>query len=293
MCFGGDDSGTSVQNVTSRQITELPEYVKKGGEETFAAAKPLSERAYPLYSEPRIAGFTPDTINSFQMVRDASGAWKPAFDAGMAATAAGATPVNEADIAAFMNPYTQAVIDPAVADIQRRANTDTILRNAKLAKRGSYLTEDRRAAIDSMNKEATDRTIANMVAQLKYGGYNQAVTAAQAGKEQKLKGAAMYSTLAPQAQSLALQGAAGVAGVGETQQAMEQQGLNLKYQDFLAQFGYPQEQINWLISVLGGVPYSKDVTTAGQQIVPVPNSFAQNLGATGAFAGGLGMLLKK
>ena len=289
MCFGGD-SGTKVQNVTTKQVTELPEYVKKGGEELFGQAKPLAAREYPAYTEPRLAGLTPDTQSSFQMVRDAAGTWKPLFEKAQATTEGAIAPVSSADIANYMNPYTQNVIDPLVARINREAQTATNIRHGELAKRGSYLNEDRTAAIDAMNAEATQRVLAEQIGQLMFGGFNQAQAAAQQGKEQQLRGATMFSTMAPQAQSLGFQGAAGMAGIGEAQQAMEQQGLNLQFEDFMRQFGYPQEQINWLISVLGGVPYSSSTTTAGQQVTPVPNAFAQGLGALGAGAGGIGLL---
>jgi len=290
MCFGGSDSGTKVQNVTTKQVTELPEYVKKGGEELFGEAKPLAAREYPTYTEPRLAGFTPDTQSSFQMVRDAAGNWKPMFEEAAGMTRTAAAPVSGSDISAFMNPYTQNVIDPMVERVNREAQTATNIRHGEMAKRGSYLNEDRRAAIDTMSSEATQRVLAEQIGQLLFGGYNQAVGAAQAGKEQQLRGANLLGSMAPQAQQLGFQGAAGMAGIGETQQGMEQAGLNLQFEDFMRQFGYPQEQINWLVSVLGGVPYSSNVTTTGQQITPVPNTFAQSLGGLGAGAGGLGLL---
>ena len=288
MCFGDDEP--TVQNVTSRQIQQIPAYMEKGGEELFKEAGPIARRDYPLYEGGRIAPFAPDTTTSFDMVRDASGSWRPAYEAAMGATGQGIAPIGAAEIAQYMNPYTESVINPTVERIMREAGIQTNVRHGEMAKRGSYLNEDRRAAIDALHSEGTNRVLAETIANLMYGGYNQALTAAQNQQQQRLRGATMYGQLAPLIQQLGYQGAAGYAGIGEQQQGMEQAGLNLRYSDFINQFRYPQEQLNWLISILGGTPYSRSITTNAEEIVPETNTLAQMLGGGGTLAGGLGML---
>jgi hypothetical protein len=78
------------------------------------------------------------------------------------------------------------------------------------------------------------------------------------------------ASLAGQQQNLGLQGAGALTAMGGAEQGLNQQNLDIAYQDFLRQQGYPQEQIdamsNTMRSVLPGVP------TATQQEGIVPNA---------------------
>jgi len=65
--------------------------------------------------------------------------------------------------------------------------------------------------------------------------------------------AGRYGELGGAAQRMGLTGAEAVTGVGAAERGMQQQNLNLAYQDFLRQQGYPAEQAQFLSSMLGGV----------------------------------------
>ena len=65
--------------------------------------------------------------------------------------------------------------------------------------------------------------------------------------------AGKYGELGEAAQTLGLRGAEAVTGVGAAERALQQQNLNLAYQDFLRQQGYPAEQAKFLSGMLGGV----------------------------------------
>jgi hypothetical protein len=66
----------------------------------------------------------------------------------------------------------------------------------------------------------------------------------------------MFSQYAPQVQQLGYQDAAALGGIGAQQENLTQQNLSLGYEDFLRQFYYPQEQLNFAGSLLQGIPYS-------------------------------------
>ncbi len=72
--FGG---GSETQTVTQR--TELPAWVEQEGEQLYQTAQPIAERQYPFYDDPRIAGFNPDQLASFDLARSQVGAWEPSF----------------------------------------------------------------------------------------------------------------------------------------------------------------------------------------------------------------------
>jgi hypothetical protein len=65
--------------------------------------------------------------------------------------------------------------------------------------------------------------------------------------------AGRYGELGGAAQTMGLRGAQAVTGVGTAERGMQQQNLDLAYQDFLRQQGYPAEQAAFLSKMLSGV----------------------------------------
>ncbi len=72
-----------------------------------------------------------------------------------------------------------------------------------------------------------------------------------------------YLETAEGAQELGVREGTALAGVGEKERAMNQKNLELAYQDFLTQQGYPAEQVKFLASILSGI--SLPQTTVTQQ----------------------------
>lgn len=78
---------------------------------------------------------------------------------------------------------------------------------------------------------------------------------------QQLQTAAQYGQLGQMGQQLGLQGAAALDTIGQEQQSLNQRNLDTAYQDFLNQTNYPRQTIDWMSSVIRGIPYS---TTTNQ-----------------------------
>ena len=145
--------------------------------------------------------------------------------------------------------------------------------------------------MDIQANEATNRVAAETAAKLRMGGFQQALQQANQERGMQMQGAGMYSQLAPQASQLGYQDAAAMAGIGQTQQAQEQQNLSLAEQDFLQQFYYPQEQLQWLQQILTASPYTtQQQSSSTGPAQPAPNYLAQTLGGVGALMGGYGMM---
>ena len=283
MSLGG---GTSKETVTQVQKQEIPEWVKQAGETLFQEASTVAERPFPVYEGERIAGFTPEQLASFDLTEQAIGSWMPSFMNSFMGAGAGSAPIEVGDIERFMNPFTSEVVERAIEDMTRQHERDTIARHGSMSKRGSYLNEDRREVIDNLALEGLGRNIGAVSA----GAYNDAFTQAlmQANNERgrMLDASRIYAGLGPQAQSMGLTDAAALSAVGEQTQDLEQDNLTLQYQDFLREFGYPEEMINWLVGVLSGVPYENSRTTTAEQLVPEADPFSS---ALGLLASGVGL----
>lgn len=80
--------------------------------------------------------------------------------------------------------------------------------------------------------------------------------------------ASKYLGLGEASQTMGLRGAEAVTGVGAKERAMQQANLDLAYQDFLRQQGYPEDRVKFLSETLKGI--SLPSTTVEQKIEALP-----------------------
>lgn len=282
---GGGGGGGETSTVNQTSTVKLPAYLEQGGQQIFDQSKPLANRQYPVYDQARLAGFNPDQLEAFQRTRENVGAWQPIYQQALASTAQSGQAVGQNDVNAYMNPYTQNVVDSTVAQINRQADMDKVNRNAQMAQRGSFLNEDRRAIIDNEAEANRNRVIGETVGALNLQGFNNAMNQGNIQRDRDARTASMYSQLAPQASALGYGDIGALMDIGGQQEAKEQQGLSLQYEDFLRQFYYPQEQQNWLTGILRGSPYGTSTQTSQTFPNPGSNTAGNILGGASAGAG--------
>lgn len=276
--FGGGS-----KNVTSTATTSLPKWLDQAGQDIYSAGKTAVSRDYPTYTDPRIAGFNPDIEAGFSAARENAGSWAPYFEQAAGYGAEGGTPVSESDINAYMNPYIEDVVNRSTAQIARQAAQQRIQDNAALSRRGSFLNESRRAVIDNMRNESTNRAIGDTAAGLYSKGFDTALNQANQTKSQQSQAAKLFSDLAAGRVQLGQLDEQQLLGIGKMIQDLQQQGLTLNYQDFLNEFYYPQDQLSWLNSQIQGIPSNR--TTTQQYPVGTPNLFGQVAGLGTALGG--------
>ena len=182
------------------------------------------------------------------------------------------------------------MIDTTIDQNNRQFNRDTIDRHSQMVGRGSYLNEGRREVIDNLARESRDRVNAETAAKLRSGAFQAALDQGNLERGRLQSGAGTGVQLAGAQQQLGYGDVAALRDVGAQQQNLVQQDLTLNYEDFLRQFYYPQEQLNYMMSLTQGAPYSSSQSSIGTQQVPTANTFAQSLGGIGALAGGLGQI---
>ena len=192
--------------------------------------------------------------------------------------AAGQTSVS--NINTYMNPYNDAVTN-RIAELGTRNLTENIMPQIE----GRYIQAGQlgfggRGGMGTPSGMMTDTSravrdvsadiLAQQTAALQ-SGYTQAAglagtdlsrfgnlagTAgdlAQTQQQQQLAASGALSGLGAQAQGLGLTGAGALGNVGALEQQQGQKNLDVAYQDFLRQQGYPQEQINNMLSTFKGV----------------------------------------
>jgi hypothetical protein len=81
-----------------------------------------------------------------------------------------------------------------------------------------------------------------------------------------------YLETAETSQELGVREGTALAGVGEKERVQNQKNLELAYQDFLTQQGYPAEQVKFLASILSGIELPQTSITQRTDMPAMPGS---------------------
>ena len=243
---GGGSQTASVQ---------LPDYVDKLAQENVSDISRLANRPYQPYSQPRIAGMTPDQNASMQIIRNQTGSWQdPMRGATEAMTGAagyqpgqvsmsqvGARDVGTQDVgtqmmpmgdmAGYMNPYVDKALAPQLAEIDKFFGQQQSQLGAQNALSGAF-GSDQDAVMRATLMGDQGRTRAGAVGQGYLNAFNSAAQNWQTDQSRALQAAGMNQGANLQAsgmnQNAALQ-AGGMnqnAGLQANQQRMQAgQGL--------------------------------------------------------------------
>jgi hypothetical protein len=137
----------------------------------------------------------------------------------------------------YMNPYLQSVLQPQLEELRRQSQINAQPGLAKMTQAGGY-GGGRQAIMESEN----NRNLLQAQNQAIGTGYSNAYD----------KAMQQFNTEQGQAKTLAdLMGTAGAQ-----QRGIEQEGITADYNEFLAQRDYPQKQVQFLQSMLQGLPIS-------------------------------------
>lgn len=100
-----------------------------------------------------------------------------------------------------------------------------------------------------------------------------------------------YLETAEGAQELGVREGTALTGVGEKERAMNQKNLELAYQDFLTQQGYPAEQVKFLASIMSGISLPQATITQSTSTPSMPGG-PSNIEKIIGGAGGMDFLLE-
>lgn len=317
---GGGGTTTQVQSIPKELIPYVRDVIQEGQK---VAALP-----YVPYGGQRIAGFTPEQRGVQQEVlglqspqqfqtamRGAQGTGALGFNVAQQGLgrALGFSPgtfgQNEAGY--YMSPYQQNVTDIALREAQRTGAKQARDLDLGAAGRGTY-GGARNALMQSELQRNMNQQLSDIQAKGSEAGFLQAqqqyerdrAAAAQAaglgaqvgtsGLGTSLQSAMGLGELAGQSQQADLRRLEAQRAVAQQMQDQNQKILTQKYQDFLAQKGYPKEQIAFYSDLVrGNAPL---FGTVSQTTQPAPSWLSQIAGAgagiyglgkaTNAFAGG-------
>lgn len=291
-------SGGGQQQAESKtQVTELPEWAKPYAKDILSKGQALTDvnqNPYQTYGAPRVAGFSPMEEQAFSGAANLGPAQAGLAGQGIAAGASlgamntGRFGTRQAE--QYMNPYLESALAPQL-ELMRRQQGAQAQQMAGQATLAGAFGGSRYGLAQAQQNLGNQLAQQNLVGQ----GYNTAYqnamnqfNADQArrlqGMQTALQGAGQLGQLGQQqfgqqAQTLGIQ-----SQFGGQQRALEQQGLDLAYQDFLNQQNYPYRQLGFMSDLLKGTPTGQSSVTNMYQ---APPSIMGQLGGIGLGAYGL------
>lgn len=299
--------------ITTQQTNSLMSFAEPFYRDLMTRAQGVSNQPYTPYQNPRLADFSTDTNRAFQMVRNQVSAGNPAVDSAL--DRAGGLAQYQAfnggtlnstfkslpeNVDAYMSPYIENVLDVQNQRAERRFDEQQVGREADAVAAGAF-GGSRRFVQDSLarrdfNEQADLREAQgleaayNNAAQMFMSDADRALEAGIASEEARRLGAGLgleavrtQGDLAQVRQNLNMNNIEALSNVGSKIQQRGQAGLDLAYQDFLRQQGYPASQLSQYANILYGLPVQPNTTST--ETGPAPNFLSQLLGLTLAGTG--------
>lgn len=276
--------------------SDIPQWMSDYNQGLIARSNQIAAEPYQAYGGPRVAGFTPDTQNAFNLTRQSANAYQGPLSQALGLTQdavgegsgglASAQPYMQqaaqnfpGNVQQYMDPYVQNVIDRSKLEANRNYNENILpgLTN-KFTANGQYGSSAMQREANRAARDLTEGLDSQANAQLSQAytnagqmfGQDQtrqlglaqvAGTLGNAQQTNQLQGAAQLGALGQAQQQLGLTGASALDTIGQQQRGLNQQNLDTAYQDFQKQTQYPRETVDWLSSVIRGMPAPQSSTT--------------------------------
>jgi len=227
-------------------------------------AQAIAEEPYQVYQGPVTAGESALQSKVFQGLGSLNfpSQLGTSFTSSQAPNLSGDGTTSNSIAAQYMNPYLQSVLAPQLDELRRQAGISQMEQAGKAAQAGAFggsryglmEAEGQRNLMQQMNKTIGE-------------GYANAYDRALA----------QFNTEQQQAKTLADM----MTAAGATQRGIEQEGVTADYNEFLAQRDYPTKQVQFLQSMLQGLPISTVSNVPAQQT---------GIGGLASTAGSLGQI---
>ncbi len=215
------------------------------------------------------------------MVNQGIGQFQPTYDAGVAATQATTTPFNASSLDAYMNPYTSQVTDE-IARLGNENFTDNLMPQVNSQFTGGGMFGSSRNAT-ALGREATKAHmgITGQQSQALQQGFQNSMNAYQTDQSRNLQAGQNLVNQAGAGQQMYGADVNALNASGQQQQQNTQQGLDIGYNEFLAQQAYPQVQAQYFNNIVRGIPQTGLTQTQTQEYGGNGNSIGNALGLGG------------
>ena len=274
---GGGKGGTSSSTTT----VSIPPEVLARYNAVNARAEQTAQQPFQAYTGEFVAPLTGVQQAGIGQTQQYSEAAQPYYSqaAGLTtgatkAAQAAAAPLTGQQIANYMSPYTQAVVDPTLKALRQQQAIDLQKQQAGQIQSGAF-GGDRAGMTRAFMQGQQQLAQAQAIAPLYQQAYQNALQTAQqqqqlglAGAQAQMAGAQQLAGIGTGAQQAGLQGAQAVIGAGTLGQQTQQALDTAKYQQFLQERGYPFQVTQFLANIAEGTGALSGSTTSSTMTQP-------------------------
>lgn len=295
-------SAPKQQTVT--QKVELPGWVTAAGEGIYQAGSNAVNNMAAPFSGNLIPNFNKDQNTAFDMTRRFSGLALPGmFSAGRSAegvanydpTNVNAMNFTQANVGAYMDPFTANVENAALDNLNKMRLQSLNQTGDQALARGAF-GGSRQGVMEGVTNAESAAQAGQLSAALRSQAFQNAQQQINAdqnrnlqadmanqnagieGARTRLQGALGLSGIAQNGQQSALQGAAAMEAIGNTQYQQEAQRLAQDAQRYETARMWPYIQEQMKAQLISGVPYGQSTSTTGPATQQGSNMGMQMLG---------------
>ena len=290
--------------------SNLPKYFEPYAVDMIKRAESESKREYTPYEGQRLADESADLLTSRDRVRNIADSGIAGLDTAQSGVKAGmgralqglgfqAGQFDSAAAQQYMSPYMQNVVDVQKAQALLDFDRGQAGRDAQAVQAGAF-GGSRQAIAQGLANEDLQRRLGEIQATGQQRAFEQAQQQFErdraARESAERLGITAGESLTSQAGQLAqlgdlarkgdVQAAELLEKIGKDQQARDQAGLDLAYEDFVRQRDYPRESLTFLSSILRGVPVQPSTETVKfQQYNPIQEALGTGIAGLGLYRG--------
>jgi hypothetical protein len=281
-CGGGSGGGTNTIETSSAPPANVQQaYTNLTNAAFTQAGQPLQQ-----YTNPLVAGFTPQQTQGFQETQNAQGMATPYINAAAQEFGQATTPFYQSE-PAYQSPYTGQVTN-ALSGLFNQQNAQQQQQvNSNATAQGAF-GGDRGAVANALTAQQQNLSEAPTMANVLQGGYQTALGAAEAQGYLGEQGGFGIGSLGTEAENSALTGASAELSSGGLQQQLEQEQLNVPYEQFQSAQAYPWQVLGELSPIVSGTGSLSGGT--GSTTYPGPSMVSQLGGLGIAGLGTYGLL---
>jgi hypothetical protein len=301
--MGGGDQTSTTQ---SQQTTQLPPWINTAAQQNYGFAQNVATQPLQQYQGQMVADVAPQTQQAWNTAASGGNGGQQQYDAAQAGYLGvmGQQPQqvsapSSSQLAGYMNPYTQSVINATLPIMQQNLGLSQD-QNQDAAASANAFGGSRQAIQQGVTQAQGAMGMAQMAAQLNQANFGQASTQAQQANlanqavQQNqaglnLQAAGGMGALGNAAQQSQLQNYGEQLSAGGMEQQQAQNEINANMASFQQAQQYPYMQLGVLQSALGMTPYGN--ATQGQSTTQTQSSPNYLQAATSGLQmlGGLGL----
>lgn len=276
--------GSKKTKETSSTTVNVPAWLDDKNKALISRVDALSQSPYEAYTGERVAGFTPDQLNAFNLIRggqgDAAARGEVANQGVLDLYKRAQGPTSE-DLQGLMNPYLEQVLG-----LTKRQEADSQAEAMARLKQESGLAGafggSRFALEQSLQQDQNQRRLSDIDYTGRFDAYNNAMNQYNQGTNvlsESIGRAIDVSNNDP-----SMQYAQTLLGSGSQQQVQNQTVNDVNYQDFLTEQQYPYQQAQWAQSFLQPYTDAYKGSTTNKTSKEVGGGLQQAAGLAGTVA---------